>query len=168
LEMLEIPFSTIHLGEVETYDNVSMEKLHQLDTKLRQDNLELIEDRKGILAEKIKTSLIALVNYSNEQKKIKLSDYLSRKLNHDYGYLANIFSEIKGTSIEKFYIKLKIERVKELLVYNELNLKEISYITNYSSIAHLSNQFKKTTGLAPSQFRILQNKDRISLDLLAS
>jgi len=164
LEKLDIHFRTIELGKVETTNNISQEKLKLFNNNLKQCGLELIEDRKNILIEKIKTAIVELVHYSDEQLKIILSDYLSEKLNYNYTYLAKIFSEVQGTSIEKFFITQKIERVKELLVYNELNLKEISFITRYSSVAHLSNQFKKTTGLAPSQFRHLQHKNRLSLE----
>lgn len=164
LEKLDLHFRTIELGEVETTDNIPPEKLKLLDNNLRQYGLELIENRKNILVEKIKTAIVELVHYSDEQLKINLSDYLGEKLHYDYTYLANIFSEVQGTSIERFFITHKIERVKELLVYNESNLKEISFITRYSSVAHLSNQFKKTTGLAPSQFRLLQHKNRLSLE----
>ncbi len=167
LERLGIQFTSIELAKVETKDNVSEETLKLLDNNLRQCGLELIENRKVVLAERIKTSIIDLVHNSDELLKINLSDYLSKKLNYDYTYLANIFSEIMGTSIEKFYITHKVERVKELLEYNELNLKEISYMTQYSSIGHLSNQFKKITGLAPTQYRNLQDKNRSSLSQIA-
>jgi AraC-like DNA-binding protein len=168
LEKLDINYRTIDLVEVETTDNVSPEKLKLLDNNLRQYGLELIENSKNILAEKIKTAIIELVHHSEEQLKINLSDYLSEKLNYDYTYLANIFSEVNRASIEKFFISHKIERVKELLVYNDLNIKEISYLTQYSSIAHLSNQFKKITGLTPSKFRNLQYKSRLSLEQVSS
>ena len=160
LEKIDIQFKTIDLVAVETSDDVPPEKLKLLDKNLRQYGLELIEGRKNILAERIKTTLIGLVYNSDEQLKINLSDYLSEKLNYDYTYLSNTFSEIQGTTIEKFFINHKIERVKELLVYGELNLKEISYITQYSSIGHLSSQFKKVTGLPPSQYKNLYIKNR--------
>jgi AraC-like DNA-binding protein len=167
LEKLDIMFKTIDLGVVETTDEISQEKLTQLSNDLKKSGLELIANRKEILAEKIKTSIIDLVRYTDDQLKINLSDYLSNKLNYDYTYLANVFSEVKGISIEKFFIAHKIERVKELLIYHELNLKEISFITHYSSVAHLSNQFKKITGLAPSEFRHLEHKNRLSLEQVA-
>ena len=112
------------------------------------------------MVEKIKTIIIELVHYNEEQIKTNLSDYLSEKLNHNYTYLSNLFSEVKGTTIEKFYLSNKIERVKELLVYDELNLSEIAWKMHYSSVAHLSNQFKKMTGLTPSHFKNLRNKNR--------
>jgi AraC-like DNA-binding protein len=122
-----------------------------------------MEDKKSILVEKIKTIIIELVHYNDEQIKINLSDYLSEKLNHNYTYLANLFSEVKGFTIEKFYLANKIEKVKELLVYDELNLTEIAWKLHYSSVAHLSNQFKKMTGLTPSHFKNLKYKRRSAL-----
>jgi AraC-like DNA-binding protein len=104
------------------------------------------------------------VHYTEEQIKVNLSDYLSEKLNYDYTYLANLFSEVKGITIEKFYLTHKIEKVKELIVYDELNLTEIAYKMHYSSVAHLSNQFKKFTGLTPSHFKKLKNKRRDTLE----
>jgi AraC-like DNA-binding protein len=116
-----------------------------------------------MLVEKIKTVIIELVHYSDDQIKINLSDYISEKLNHNYTYLANLFSEVKGTTIEKFYLSHKIEKVKELLVYDELSLTEIAFLLHYSSVAHLSNQFKKMTGLTPSHFKHLKHKKRSAL-----
>jgi AraC-like DNA-binding protein len=123
-----------------------------------------MDDKKGILVEKIKAVIIELVHYNEEQIKINLSDYLTEKLNHNYTYLANLFSEVKGTTIEQFYLAHKIEKVKELLVYDELNLTEIAYRMHYSSVAHLSNQFKKMTGLTPSHFKNLKHKRRDTLE----
>jgi AraC-like DNA-binding protein len=119
-----------------------------------------MDDNKSILVEKIKTIIIELVHYTEEQNKFNLSDFLSTKLNHNYTYLANLFSEVKGTTIEQFYLAHKIEMVKELLVYDELTLTEIANKMHYSSVAHLSNQFKKMTGLTPSHFKKLKNKRR--------
>ena len=122
-----------------------------------------MDDKKSVLVEKIRTIIIELVHYSDDQIKINLSDYLSEKLNHNYSHLSNLFSEVKGTTIEHFYLTHKIEKVKELLVYDELNLSEIAYRMHYSSVAHLSNQFKKMTGMTPSQFKNLKNKSRNTL-----
>jgi AraC-like DNA-binding protein len=122
-----------------------------------------MDDKKAILVEKIKTIIIELVHYTDDQIKINLSDYLSKKLLHNYTYLANLFSEVKGTTIEKFYLAHKIEKVKELIVYDELNLTEIADRMHYSSVAHLSNQFKKMTGLTPSHFKQLKHKRRQTL-----
>jgi AraC-type DNA-binding domain-containing proteins len=123
-------------------------------------------DDKIILVEKIKTTILKLVHYRDEQNKINLSDFLSEKLNHNYTYLSNLFSEVKGITIGQFYLANKIGKVKELLAYDELNLTEIAWEFNYSSVSHLSNQFKKMTGLTPSHFKKLKNKKRISLENL--
>lgn len=167
LEKLQIHFSKIELGEVETSGNVLGEKLKILDDNLRQMGMELIGNRKKILAEKIKTAIIGRVFYTDEQAKINLSDLLSERLNYNYIYLSNIFIEIYGTSIEEFFISLIIERVKELLVYHELDLEEISHITHFSNIGYLATQFRKKTGLTPSQYRHLPNKNRLQLKTVA-
>jgi AraC-like DNA-binding protein len=151
------------LGEAEIREDISTEQLALLNIGLKKTGLELMDDKKSILVEKIKTIIIELVHYNDEQIKINLSDYLSEKLNHDYTYLANLFSEVKGTTIEQFFLAHKIEKVKELLVYDELNLTEIAYKLHYSSVAHLSNQFKKMTGLTPSHFKNLKHKRRSTL-----
>ncbi len=164
LEKLNIPYITIELGEINTYENVTSDELELLDAALKQSGLELIHSRKDILVERIKNSIIELVHESDEVMKANLSDYLSEKLKYDYTYLANIFSKVMGTTIDKFFIAHKIERVKELLFLNEFSLKEISFITRYSSVSHLSNQFKKVTGLAPTQFKKLQYKNIISIE----
>ena len=163
LEKLGMNFSAVELGEVEIIGKVSKDQLDNLSAALRLTGLELMEDNKTILVEKIKTLIIELIHYSDEQIKINLSDYLSEKLNHNYTYLSNLFSEVKGTTIEQFYLANKIERVKELLVYDELNLTEIAWKLHYSSVSHLSNQFKKMTGLTPSHFKNLKNKKRSPL-----
>jgi AraC-like DNA-binding protein len=150
----------IELGEAEIMEDISKEQLGLLNSALKKSGLELMDDRKSILVEKIKTIIIELVHYNDEQIKINLSDFLSEKLNYDYTYLANLFSEVKGTTIENFYLSHKIEKVKELLVYDELNLTEIAFKMHYSSVAHLSNQFKRMTGLTPSHFKHLKNKRR--------
>jgi AraC-like DNA-binding protein len=120
--------------------------------------LELLDDKKSILIEKIKSVIVEMIHYSDELPQINFSDYISEKLNFDYTYLSNVFSEVKGITIQHFIIINKIERVKELLLYDELNLTEISYKLQYSSVAHLSNQFKKVTGLSPSFYKQLQQK----------
>ena len=163
LDKLEISYDSVELGEVETSATISDEKLKMLDDCLRPIGLELKVNKKYILIEKIKSAIIELVHSSDEQMKVTLSDYLSQRLNYNCTYLSNLFSEIMGISIEKFFITKKIEHVKELLVNEKLNLKEISYITNYSSVAHLSYQFKKITGLAPSEFRMLSSKNTVEL-----
>ena len=164
LEKLGLNFVDVKIGEADIIGDVSSEKLHQLDVALRKGGLHLMDDKKSILVEKIKTTIIELVHYTDKQIKVNLSDYLSEKLNYDYTYLANLFSEVKGTTIEQFYLRHKIEKVKELLVYDELNLSEIALKMHYSSVAHLSNQFKKLTGLTPSHFKLLKNKRRDTLE----
>lgn len=163
LEKLELHFINLELGEVEVMEDMSAEQLDLLSIGLRKTGLELMEDKKSILVEKIKTTIIELVHYTDEQIKTNLSDFLTDKLKYNYTYLANLFSEVKGTTIEKFYLSHKIERVKELLVYDELNLTEIADKLHYSSVAHLSNQFKKMTGLTPSHFKSLKNRRRNTL-----
>ncbi len=123
-----------------------------------------MDDKKAVLIEKIKNIIIEMVHYKDELLKMNFSDYLSEKLNYDYTYLANLFSEVQGTTIEKFIISHKIERVKELIIYDELNLTEIAWKMHYSSVAHLSNQFKKITGLTPSHFKQLKNKRREAIE----
>lgn len=163
LEKLGLHFSTVELGEVEITDKISKDQLDNLSVALKLTGLELMDDNKKILIEKIKTIIIQLIHYNDEQIKINLSDYLSEKLNHNYTYLSNLFSEVTGITIEQFYLANKIERVKELLVYDELNLTEIAWKLHYSSVSHLSNQFKKMTGLTPSHFKNLRIKRRIAL-----
>lgn len=166
LEKLGLQYNSVELGEVDLAEAVSDEQLSKLGEALKLTGLELMEDNKKILVEKIKTIIIELIHYSDEQIKINLSDYLSEKLNHNYTYLSNLFSEVKGTTIEQFYLANKIERVKELLVYDELNLSEIAWKLHYSSVSHLSNQFKKMTGLTPSHFKNLKSRKRAALGSL--
>jgi AraC-like DNA-binding protein len=163
LDKLGLHYGVVELGEVDIMEDISSGQLSELNTGLKKAGLELMDDKKSILVEKIKTLIIELVHYTDEQIKVNLSDYLSGKLNYNYTYLANIFSEVKGTTIEQFYLTHKIERVKELLVYGELNLTEIAWKLHYSSVAHLSNHFKKKTGLTPSQFKNLKIKNRNTL-----
>ena len=156
LESLGLHYSSVELGEAEIMEDLSPEQLDRLSIALDKTGLELMDDKKSILVEKIKAVIIELVHYNEEQIKITLSDYLSEKLNHNYSHLANLFSEVKGITIEQFYLTHKIEKVKELLVYDELSLTEIAFRLNYSSVAHLSNHFKKMTGLTPSHFKTLK------------
>ena len=125
-----------------------------------------MEDRESILVEQIKGVIIDLIYYSDDTLKVNYSDYISEKLNYDYTYLSNMFSKIKGTTIQQFIIKNKVERVKELLMYGEMNLTEISYKLNYSSVSHLSNQFKKITGFSPSYYMQTNNYKRVSLEAI--
>jgi AraC-like DNA-binding protein len=145
-------------------EEITPEQQMQLKTALLKSGLELMDDKKSILIERIKSIVIEMVHYSDELPKTKNSVYISKKLNLDYTYLSNLFAEATGITLEHFIIAHKIERAKELLIYNELSLSEISYKLNYSSVAHLSNQFKKITGLTPSFFKKLKDKKRLSLN----
>ena len=164
LRKLGLHFIVVDLGEVEIMENISAEQREQMKAALLISGFELMDDKKAILIEKIKTAVIEMVHHSDENIKINFSDFLSEKLNHNYTYLANLFSEVQGTSIEQFIIAHKIERIKELIIYDELNITEIAWKMNYSSVAHLSNQFKKVTGLTPSHFRQLKDKRRTSIE----
>jgi AraC-like DNA-binding protein len=163
LEKLGLHYTSVDLGEAEVFETLTEKQLDSLSMGLKKSGLELMDDKKSILVEKIKTLIIELVHYTDEQIKINLSDFISEKLGYDYTYLSNLFSEVKGTTIEQFYLGHKIEKVKELLVYNELNLTQIADKLHYSSVAHLSNQFKKMTGLTPSYFKQLKHKRRSAL-----
>ena len=160
LKKIGLHFIIVDLGEIEIMENISEDKRALLRKGLANSGLELMDDKKAILIEKIKNVIIEMVHYSDEMPKVNYSDYISEKLHHDYTYLSNIFSEVKGMTIQQFIITHKIERAKELLLYDEYNLTEISYKLNYSSVAHLSNQFKKVTGLTPSHFKKLKEKRR--------
>jgi AraC-like DNA-binding protein len=164
LEKLGLEYIYVNIGEADVIGNLQPDQLAQLDIELKKSGLQLMDNRRSILVEKIKSAVIELVHYTEDQIKVNLSDYLSDKLNYDYTYLANLFSEVKGITIEKFYLTHKIEKVKELIVYDELNLSEIAYKMHYSSAAHLSNQFKKITGLTPSHFKNLKDKRRDTLE----
>jgi len=163
LDKLGLHYNSVELGEADVKEVITPEQLEQLEKGLKKTGLEIMDDKRSILVEHIKTIIIELVHYREEQIKVNLSDYLSEKLNHNYTYLANLYSEVKGTTIEQFYLSHKIEKVKELLVYDELNLTEIADKMHYSSVAHLSNQFKKMTGLTPSHFKKLKNRRRSAL-----
>ena len=153
LKKLGLHFILVDLGEVEIMETITESQKNQLKTALQEIGLELIDDKKSILIEKIKKIIIEMVHYADEMPNVNFSAYVSEKLNYDYNYLANLFSEVQGITIEKFIITHKVERIKELIMYDELNLTQISYKMNYSSVAHLSNQFKKTTGFTPSAFQ---------------
>jgi len=168
LDKMRLHHLRVELGEVEIKENISDGQYKQLKTALLKSGLELMDDKKSILIEKIKNVIIEMVHYSDKVPKVNFSDFLSEKLKHDYTYLANLFSEVTGTTIEHFIIIHKIERVKELLVYNELSLTEISYMLDYSSVSHLSSQFKKVTGLTPTFFKHLKDKKRNTLDNLSA
>ena len=164
LKKLGLHFIFVELGEIEIMENISEEKRGLLKSALLISGLELMDNNRAILIEKIKNVIIELVHHSDEIIKVKFSSYLSEKLNHDYTYLSNLFSEVQGTNIEQFLIAHKVERIKELIIYGELNLTEIAWKMNYSSVGHLSNQFKKVTGLSPSHFKQLKVKRRTSIE----
>jgi AraC-like DNA-binding protein len=164
LRNIGLHFIVVDLGEVEIMENISPELREQLKITLHDTGLELMDDKKAILIEKIKNTIIDMVHHSNEIIKTNFSDFLSEKLNHDYTYMANLFSEVQGTTIGQFIIDHKIERIKELIMYDELNITEIAWKMNYSSVAHLSNQFKKATGLTPSHFKQLRVKKRSPIE----
>ncbi|MEO7294350.1 MAG: AraC family transcriptional regulator [Ginsengibacter sp.] len=164
LENIGIEYNIIALGEVELKGEPSALKSEAFKAALLKWDFELMDDRKAILAERIKTVIIEMVHQSNELPDTNYSDYISRKLLHDYTYLSNIFSEVENITIEHFIISHKIEKAKELLLYDEYNITQIAEILNYSSIAHLSNQFKKVTGVTPTFFKAMKNKNRTSLE----
>jgi len=164
LDKLGLHYGVVDLGEVQIRESITAEQRAQLKTALLKSGLELMDDKKAILIEKIINVIIEMIHYADELPKTNFSDYLSEKLNYDYTYLANLFSETKGITIEHFIILHKIERVKELIIYDELNFSEIAWKLHYSSVAHLSHQFKKITGLTPSFFKSLKRKKRLTLD----
>lgn len=166
LEKLGIHYSSVELGEAIINENLSPSQRDELNTALERSGLELMDDKRAMLIEKIKNVIIEAIHYSDESLKVNFSAHLSETLQHDYPYFANLFSEVESTTIEHFIIKHKIERVKELLVYDELTHTEIAYKLHYSSVAHLSNQFKKNTGLTPSFFKKPKNKRLASLENL--
>lgn len=164
LNKLGLHFIVVDLGEIEIMEELSAEQILQLKVALSGIGFELMDDKRAILIERIISVIIDMVHNSAEMNNLNFSDYLSKKLNHHYTYLSNIFSEVKGITIQQFIIIHKVERIKELLMYDELNLTEISYLLNYSSVAHLSNQFKKITGLSPSHFKILKDRKRMPVE----
>ena len=164
LDKLGIPFLSINLGVVETPIDINEEQREALRKTLLESGLIMLDDAKSILCEKIKTTIIEMVHYSNEMPKVNFSEYLSEKLHYDYTYLSNCFSEVKGMTIQQYIIFHKVEKVKELLLYDVLSLTEISYKLHYSSVAHLSSQFKKVTGLAPSFYKKMKEKRTKNLE----
>ncbi len=164
LKKLGLHFIVVELGEVDIMETITASQEEALKIGLLSSGLELMDDKRAVLIEKIKTIIIEMVHYSEEQLQTNFSDFLSKKLEHNYTYLANLFSEVQGTTIEQFTISHKIERIKELIIYGELNITEIAWKMNYSSVAHLSNQFKKMTGLSPSHFKLLKDKRRSPIE----
>lgn len=166
LKKLGLHFVVVDLGMVDVLEDLSQQQHDELKENLLKSGLELLDDKKSILIEKIKNVITEMIHYSDEMPNVNYSDYISEKLHYDYTYLSNLFSEVKGMTIQQFIIINKIEKVKELLLYDELNLTQISYKLNYSSVAHLSNQFKKITGLSPSYFKQLKQKRKGNLENL--
>ncbi len=164
LEKIGLHCIKVDLGTIEIKETITDPLKIELGKNLKRYGLELLDDRRNILIEKIKAVIIEMIHYSKDMPKVNYSDYISEKLGYDYTYLANTFSEVKGITIQQYIINHKIERVKELLLYEDLNLTEIPYQLHYSSVAHLSNQFKKLTGLAPSYFKSLKNKKLKNLE----
>lgn len=167
LENLKLQPTSVDLGEAEIKeDELSDVQLDELKKRLQSFGLELLEDKKAILIEKIKTIIIEMIHYSEEPPILNFSIFLSQKLNYEYNYLSNLFSEVKGMTIEHYIIAHKIERAKELLIYNELTITQIAEKLHYSNVAHLSNQFKKVTGLTPTFFKKMKHKRTIALENL--
>lgn len=164
LKKLGLHYIVLDLGMVDVLEDISPQIRAELKANLLKSGLELLDDKKSILIEKIKNVITEMVHYSDELPKVNYSEFISKALDYDYTYLSNIFSEVKGMTIQQYIIINKIERVKELLLYDELNLTEISYKLNYSSVAHLSSQFKKVTGLSPSFFKKLKQKRKTNLE----
>ncbi|MFZ9046749.1 MAG: helix-turn-helix domain-containing protein [Cyclobacteriaceae bacterium] len=164
MKRIGLEYAVVDLGTVEMMKEITPDQRAKLKESLLKIGLELLDDRKSILIEKIKQVVIELIHYSDELPTVNYSDYISEKLNLNYTYLANTFSEVKGITIQQYIILHKIERVKELLIYDELNLTEIAYKMHYSSVAHLSNQFKKLTGLTPTFYKQLKEKRKGNLE----
>lgn len=166
LKKLGLKYVTVDLGVIEIMEDITSTQRDKLRKNLLVSGLELLDDKKSILIEKIKNVITEMIHHSNNIPKVNYSEYISEKLDYDYTYLANTFSEVKGITIQQFIIINKIEKVKELLLYDELTLSEIAYKLHYSSVAHLSNQFKKITGLTPSFYRQLKKKRTDNLENL--
>lgn len=164
LKLLGLHYVNVTLGEVEIMETITDQQQDQLKVALLRSGLELMDDKKAMLIEKIKNVIVEMVHYADELPKTNFSHFLTEKLHYDYTYLSNLFSETEGITIEHYIIRHKIERVKELLIYDEFNLTQIAQLLHYSSVAHLSNQFKKITGLSPSFFKALKNKKRDPLE----
>lgn len=166
LDNMNIPYKSVELGEAELIEDLPAEKYEKVKNDLLRYGLEVMEDKKSILIEKIKNIIVEMIHYSEDPPMLNFSSFISEKLQYDYNYLSKLFSEVKGTTIEHYIISHKIERAKEMLVYSDLSLTEIAEKLHYSSVAHLSNQFKKVTGLTPSFFKKMKNKRLIALENL--
>lgn len=168
LRSMELRFVLVDLGEIELMEELDTNQKIELKKLLFETGLELMDDKRAILIERIKNVIVEMIHHTDTINKINFSDFLGEKLNHDYTYLANLFSEVQGTTIAQYIITHKVERIKELIIYDELNITEIAWKMNYSSVAHLSNQFKKVTGLSPSHFKSLKEKRRSPIDELGN
>ena len=164
LKKLGLHFIVVDLGEVDIMEDISDELREKLKISLLSAGFELMDVKRAVLIEKIKNIIIEMIHDTDDTIKMNFSDFLTKRLNHNYTYLANLFSEVQGTTIEHFIIAHKIERIKELIIYDELNISQIAWKMNYSSVAHLSNQFKKVTGLSPSHFKLLKDKRRSPIE----
>ncbi|MBI2722115.1 MAG: helix-turn-helix transcriptional regulator [Bacteroidetes bacterium] len=164
LKKMGLHYIVVDLGEVEIMEELSQDIRDTLKMGLMASGLELMDDKKSILIQKIIAVVVEMIHHSDEVPKVNHSEYISDKMGYDYTYLANLFSEVKGTTLQQFIICHKIERIKELIIYGELNMTEIAWKLNYSSVAHLSNQFRKITGLSPSHFKKLKDKKRTPLE----
>jgi AraC-like DNA-binding protein len=166
IEKLGLQYTSIELGMIEINENITDELKQKLKSNLALSGLELLDDKKSILIDKIKSVVIKMIHYSDEEPRVNYSDFISKKLDYDYTYLSNIFSEVNGITIQHFIIRHKIEKAKEFILYDELNLTEIAFRLHYSSVAHLSNQFKKVTGQTPSFYKKIGKKRKSNLENL--
>jgi len=166
LSNLGIKHGVVDLGVVEIQEDVTPEQITELTKRLKRWGLEVIDDKKSILIERIQNVVVEMIHYTDELPKINFSDHISEKLGYDYTYLSNMFAEVKGITLQHYIIMHRIEKAKELLLYNELNLTEISYRLQYSSVAHLSYQFKKITGLTPTFYKKMKHKRKVNLENL--
>jgi AraC-like DNA-binding protein len=164
LKKLGLHFVVVELGEVDVMEVLTAAQRNALQIGLQSSGLELMDDKRAVMIEKVIHVITEMIHHSEEMPKVNYSDFISAQVGYDYTYLSNVFSEVKGITIQQFIILHKIERVKELLLYEEMNLTEISYRMHYSSVAHLSNQFKKVTGLTPSQFKQLKDPRRSPIE----
>lgn len=168
LKKMGLHFIVVDLGEVEIMENITIDQREELKIGLLESGLELMDNKRAVLIEKIINVITEMIHHTDELPVMNYSNHISEKLQYDYTYLSNLFSEVKGITIQQYIIINKIERAKELLLYDELNLTEISYKLHYSSVAHLSNQFKKVTGLSPSQFKQFRNRKRNTIEELGN
>jgi AraC-like DNA-binding protein len=166
LEKLDIPYNNVELGYADVNRELNETQLYKLNYELKSAGLEILENHNAIIIEKIKRIIVELVHYDDSSPLVNLSDYIAEKLGLDYGYLTNLFTKVKGETIQQYFIKHKIEKAKELILYDEKSLTEIADILHYSSIAHFSNQFKKMTGVAPSVFKKLKIERKINIEKL--